>query len=80
MTINKNEIMEQLKKERSYDLEINKEYGAIIFKYSSIYSGVKEEYKLLIYKLDGKFENILETKYVQDIEKIFTILEIADFN
>lgn len=80
MTINKNEIMEQLKENTSYYLDINKEYGAIIFKYSSIYSGVAEEYKLKIFKMTGEYENILETKYVKDIEKIFTILEITDFN
>lgn len=80
MTINKNEIMEQLKENKSYYLDINKEYGAIIFKYSSVYTDIAEEYKLKIFKMTGEYENILETKHTQDIEKIFTILEIADFN
>lgn len=35
---------------------------------------------MIIHKTVGKFENVLVTKYVQDIEKIFTILEITDFN
>ena len=79
MTINKNEIMEQLLKKPSCALKINEEYGAIIFRYDSIYSD-KKEYKLVVHKTVGKFENVLVTKYVQDIEKIFTILEITDFN
>lgn len=79
MTINKNEIMEQLLKNPSCALKINEEYGAIIFRYCSIYSD-KKEYKLVVHKNFGKFENVLVTKYVQDIEKIFTILEVTDFN
>lgn len=80
MTINKNEIMEQLKEGTSYDLRINKECYGIIFKRSSIYVGVEDKYSLVIYKTAGKYERILETECVKDIEKIFTILEIADFN
>lgn len=79
MTINKNEIMEQLLKNPSCALKINEEYGAIIFRYYSIYSD-KKEYKMIIHKTVGKFENVLVTKYVQNIEKIFTILETVDFN
>ena len=79
MTINKNEIIEQLLKNPSCALKINEEYGAIIFRYYSIYSD-KKEYKMIIHKTVGKFENVLVTKYVQNIEKIFTILETVDFN
>ena len=80
MTINKKEIMEQLKEGTSYELDINKECHAIIFKRSSIYVGIEDEYSLVIYKIAGKYQKILETEYVKDIEKLFTILEIADFN
>lgn len=80
MTINKKEIMKQLKEGTSYDLRISKECHGIIFKHSSIYVGVEDEYSLVIYKTAGKYERILETEYVKDIEKIFTILEIADFD
>lgn len=80
MTINKKEIMEQLKEKPSCDLRISKECYGIIFKRSSIYVGIEDEYSLVIYKTAGKYQKILETQDVKDIEKIFTILEIADFN
>ena len=80
MTINKKENMEQLKEGTSYELDINKECHAIIFKRSSIYVDIESEYKLVIYKIARKYQKILETEYVEDIEKIFTILEIVDFD
>lgn len=85
MTFDKNKIMEHLKNNYSYTSFINKNCGVMISRYSSLYTGANE-YKLKIFKKitvgeeKGHFKNVLETKYVQDIEKIFVALEIVDFD
>lgn len=86
MTFDKNKIVEELKNNHSYTSFINKNCMVMISKYSSIYAGINDEYKLQIHKRitegeeKGRFKNVLETKYVQDIEKIFVALEIVDFD
>lgn len=77
MTFDKNKIVEELKKERSYDLVVDKECGVLIFGHSSLYTG-EYRYKLKIYKkIEGVgFRTVIESEDFKDIEKLFTTLEV----